>query len=266
MNRRKSSSASWECVVVPLPLATPEERESLCDCVHKAGWEGGGSEEAGGGVARFPHLRNISLWGNMLTLLMISMKDKHQGTRHWGLGSSWAFQQGDSPPTASLAERRHVFIKRRAFYVWWKQWDEQEISNRKADGRRQDPPPKGKNFVQDYAREFGFSFIKRNKEFPSKKNQLICLKPQKGSSFVIPVWTHVTQSSLFQWMKITQIAVSIYGQFIGTLKEKCKGTEAPVMPGSRCSNNFFFTKLPLCVLICLSLTVYILRLSSIAAK
>lgn len=147
MHRKKKSSASWECAMMPVAsLPTPaslwsEERESTCDCIHKAGWEGGRSEEAGGGVAHFPHLLDISPWANMLTPLMISMKDKHQGTRHWGLGSSWALQQGGSPPTASLAGRSHVFIKSRAFHVLWKPWDERAVSSRKVNGRRRDPSP-----------------------------------------------------------------------------------------------------------------------------
>jgi hypothetical protein len=40
-------------------------------------------------------------------------------------------------------------------------------------------------------------------------------------------------------MEIAEAAVRMYGQFIGTLKEKSKGILAPGMPGSRCSNNFF---------------------------
>lgn len=83
---------------------------------------------------------------------------------------------------------------------------------------------------------------------------------------MVPVWTYAAQSSLSLWVKTAQAAESSYGQFIGTLKEESEGMLAPVMPASRCSNNFFFflTKLPLCVLICLPFTVYILRLPSIA--
>lgn len=145
MHRRKRSRASWECGMMPVaPLSTSaslwsEERESTCDYIHKAGWEGGRSEDAGGGVAHFPHLLDISPWANTPTPLMISMKDKHQGTRHWGLGSSWALQQGDSPPTARLAGRSHVFIKSRAFHVLWKPPDEWAVSSRKVNGRRRDP-------------------------------------------------------------------------------------------------------------------------------
>lgn len=188
-------SVLW-CCLLPSShssFSMVEER----DCVHQAVWEGGRSEEAGGGVARFPHLLNISLWGNMLTLLMISMKDKHQETRHWGLGSSWALQQGDSPPTASLAERRHVFIERRAFYVWGKERDEQEISNRKVRGRRRDPLPREGTSCGTMPGNLELALLRDMKSFLKKRHQWMCLKTPGKVLLLWSLFGHMLPKALW---------------------------------------------------------------------
>lgn len=51
---------------------------------------------------------------------------------------------------------------------------------------------------------------------------------------------HTLPKALSLWVKTAQAAESSYGQFIGTLKEESEGMLAPVVPASRCSNNFFF--------------------------
>lgn len=104
-----------------------------------------------------------SAWHKPISKHADSFNDINE--RHWGLGSSWALQQGDSPPTASLAGHSHVFIKSRAFHVLWKPWDEWAVSSRKVNGRRRDPS-REKELRAGPCQRIGLSLIKRNKEFP----------------------------------------------------------------------------------------------------
>lgn len=118
----KGSGAAWSVSLQQLPLLSllppvslwSEDRERLCNCIQKS-WvrmrQVRGSKGRGGPFSSSAQHKPLRKW---LTLLIISMKDKHQGNRHWGYEVQLVSLAGRFFPCCQPCRTwTYVFIKKR---------------------------------------------------------------------------------------------------------------------------------------------------------